>query len=293
MAIVDLGNYNSGVAGRRSGCLAAFVVRGKWVFGSVSVPSFPCLISGDSAVSNADGNNLNSKKESLPGAGDPLEGLEDLESQGPLGDLGDAGAFDEGAPLGDLPAAEVTEEGELPGELSAEAPEESKGAKKNRRKQAAKDKTAKKQAAKEQAAREKAAKKQAAKERAVKEKREKAPSGEGRGMAGIAVMGFCGLSVLLLLALDAMVFLRQGFLFLLLINVFWLIATAIPLVMWLGRETLNFYEVVLGISLAGIVVAVSLLAAEWLVRYGGESKPKVGAAPITTQFGAERTSAVA
>lgn len=241
-------------------------------------------------MSNADGNNLEPKNGSLPDGGDPLEGRGDLESQDPLGNLDEAGGFDEAVPLGDLPAAEAAAE---EGEVSAEAPAESKDTKKSRRKQAAKDKAAKKQAAKEEAAREKAARKQAAKERAVKDKGEKAPSGEGRGIAGIAVLGFCGVSILLLVALDAMVFLRQGFLFLLLINVFWLIATAIPLIMWLGRETLNFYEVVLGISLAGVVIAVSLLAAEWLVRYGGESKPKVGAVPMATQFGAERTSAVA
>lgn len=231
-------------------------------------------------MSNADGNNLDPKKENLPGDDDLVGGLGDLElpgleSQDPLGDLGGAGAFGEGAPLGDLPAMEAT--GEIgqpaaglpeaaPEEALEESPEDAKGKKKKRRPRAAKEK---------------------------KEKGERAPLFEGLGIAGMAVLGFSGLSILLLLVLDAVAFLGHGFLFLLLINVFWLMATAIPFIMWMGRKTLNFYEVVLGISLAGIVIAVSLLAAEWLVQYKGESKPQVGAATISIQSGAERIIAVA
>lgn len=114
---------------------------------------------------------------------------------------------------------------------------------------------------------------------------------EGIGLAGFAVFGFCGLSVLLLLALDAMVFLPWGFLFMLLMNVFWLIATAIPFIMWLGRKTLNFQEVMLGLSLAAIIVAVALLLVE-MVDYKGEVKPKGGSASAL-QLGADNTIAVA
>lgn len=122
-------------------------------------------------------------------------------------------------------------------------------------------------------------------------KPKKAPR-EGIGMAGLGVFGFCGLSVLLLLALDAMVFKNWGFLFMLLMNVFWLMATAIPFIMWMGRKTLSFYEVALGIALAGIIVAVSLLLVE-LVRYGGEVTPKRAASASAAQLGSERINAVA
>ena len=220
-------------------------------------------------MSNADGDNLDPNKLNLPGEGEPLGGLgdlnlPDLESPDLLGEPG-GGSVEAEAPLGDLPALEaaVEEATESPAETAEESPEEEKGKKKKRR------------------------------ARKAKEPGEKAPSGEGLGVAGLAMLGFCGLSILLLLVLDVVAFLGHGFLFFLLINVFWLMATAIPFIMWMGRKTLNFYEIVLSISLAGIVIAVSLLAAEWLVEYEGESKPKVGAATISTQLGAESTTALA
>jgi hypothetical protein len=111
-------------------------------------------------------------------------------------------------------------------------------------------------------------------------------------MAGMAVFGACGLSVLLLLVLDAMVFVNWEFMFMVLMNVFWLMATAIPFIMWMGRETLNFYEIVLGISLAGIIVAVALLLGE-LVAYEGEVSPKGGGAAAAIQLGSDNTTAVA
>ena len=133
----------------------------------------------------------------------------------------------------------------------------------------------------------------AKKEKKRKEKAEKpvGEPGEGFGMAGLAVFGACGLSVLLLLVLDVMVFMKWGILFMLFMNGFWLLATAIPLIMWLGRKRLNFYEVMLGIALAAIILAVALLLAE-LANYGGEATPKGGAASAV-QLGSESTIAVA
>lgn len=124
----------------------------------------------------------------------------------------------------------------------------------------------------------------------LEEEPEAAPK-EGIGLTGLAVLGVCGLSVVLLLALDAMVFLGWGILFMLFMNVFWLMATAIPFIMWMGRKTLNFQEVMLGLSLAAIIIAVSLLLVE-MVNYEGEVKPKGGAASAV-QLGADRTIAVA
>jgi len=120
---------------------------------------------------------------------------------------------------------------------------------------------------------------------------EEAERKAGLGLPGLAVFGFCGLSVLTLLALDVMVFLKWGFLFFLLMNVFWLMATAIPFIMWMGRKTLNFYEVVLGISLAGIIIAVALLLAE-VEDYKGEITPKGGGA-ARAYDGADSTRAIA
>lgn len=120
---------------------------------------------------------------------------------------------------------------------------------------------------------------------------EQAPAREGVGLAGMGVFGVCGLSIVLLVALDAMVFRNWGVLFMLLMNVFWLLATAIPFIMWMGRKTLSFYEVILGISLAAIIVSVALLLVE-LVDYQGEVTPKGGTA-TAVQLGADSTITVA
>ena len=120
---------------------------------------------------------------------------------------------------------------------------------------------------------------------------EEAEPKECIGLAGFAVFGVCALSILLLIALDVMVFLEWGFLFMLLMNVFWLIATAIPFIMWMGRKTLNFQEVMLGLSLVAIIIAATLLLVE-LVDYEGEVAPKGGAA-AAVQSHDDNTIAVA
>jgi uncharacterized integral membrane protein len=229
---------------------------------------------GESIVSNADGNQPDPNELNLPGDEEQLGDLEELdlpdtEAPDPLADLGDLDLPDAGDPLADLdqPAGleAVADEGleEVPAVSDAfESLPEDSGSEVEQAEPEASDQDA-------------------------KPKRE---PGEGIGMSGLAVFGVCGLSVLLLLALDVMVFLKWGFLFMLLMNVFWLMATAIPFIMWMGRKTLNFYEVVLGVSLAGIIVAVSLLLVE-MVDYEGEVKPKSAASAV--QLGSVRTIAVA
>lgn len=225
-------------------------------------------------MSNADGNQPDPNELNLPGDDEQLDGLEsldlpDTDGPDPLGDLGGLDLPDGSEPLADLDA-EGTEP--VAGEGLEEVPAMSDGF------ESLPDDTG---------------------NQIVDDEPETPGAGqdseavpkEGIGLPELAVFGACGLSVLLLVALDAMVFRNWGFLFMLLMNVFWLMATAIPFIMWMGRKTLNFQEVMLGLSLAAIIIAVSFLLVE-LVDYEGEVKPKGGAASAV-QLGAESTIAVA
>lgn len=212
-------------------------------------------------MSNADGNQPDPNDLDLPDNEDQFEALDlpGTDAPDPLGDFGDLEGGDPLADLGqqDGEAADAFS-GEGVGDVFEGMPEES-----------------------------------ADEIEPVAPKSSKKPRGEPResiGMAGFAVFGFCGLSVLALLALDAMVFLKWGPIFMLFMNVFWLMATAIPFIMWMGRKKLNFFEVVLGLSLACIIVAVALLLVE-MVAYEGEVKPKGVATAVHP--GSDRTMAVA
>lgn len=230
------------------------------------------LISGESIVSN--GNQPDPNELNLPGDDEQLDGLEgldlpDLDDAGDIEDFGNLDLPEDGEPLADFdsPAPEAGDEGafeeisaasddleSFPEELSDQADEDDLGI-------------------------------------SEEEEETEAEPKEGIGLTGLAVFAFCGLSVILLLVLDAMVFLGWGMLFMLFMNVFWLMATSIPFIMWMGRKTLNFQEVMLGLSLAAIIIAVSLLLVE-MVDYEGEVKPKGGAASAV-QLGVESTIAVA
>jgi hypothetical protein len=216
---------------------------------------------GESTVSNADDNQPDPNELDLPDIENQFDALDLPSTDAPdsLGDFGDLGGGD---PLADLgqPPGEVVDafSGEEVGDVLAEMPEESAG--------------------------------EVQPEAPKSRKKPRREPGEGIGTPGLAVFGFCGLSVLALLALDAMVFLDWGFLFMLLMNVFWLIATAIPFIMWMGRKRLNLFEVMLGLSLACIIIAVAILLVE-MVGYGGEVKPKGVAAAVHS--GSDRTMAVA
>ncbi len=227
-------------------------------------------------MSNADGNQPDPTELSLPGEDEQLDGLEELDlpdadALDPLGDLGDLDLPEAGDPLADLDQVDenglepLADEGleEVPAMSDAfESLSEDPGSEVEQVEPETSDED---------------------------ETSEREPR-ESIGMAGIAVFGVCGLSVISLFALDAMVFRHWGFIFMLLMNVFWLMATAIPFIMWMGRKTLNFYEVVLGLSLAGVIIAVALLLVE-MVDYEGEVKPKGAAAAV--QLGSDRTIAVA
>ncbi len=231
---------------------------------SIHAAESPWLILGESIVSNADGNQPDPNELNLPDNEEQFEALDLPGTDGadPLGGL-DFGSADGGDPLG---------LGQTDGGATESAPEES--------------------GAIGDVFESMPAEADADVESAEPESSDKpqAEPREGIGMAGFAVFGFCGLSIVLLVALDAMVFMKWGFLFMLLMNVFWLIGTAIPFVMWMGRKTLNFFEVALGLSLAGILVAVSLLLME-MVDYGGEVKPKGTVSAV--QSPSDRTIAVA
>ena len=228
-------------------------------------------------MSNPDGNQPDPNELNLPGDDEQLDGLEDLELPGsedaePLADLGDLDLPDDGGLPTDL-GADGTEP--LDGESLEDASEMDDAS----------------DSLTEDSSDEDDWESLGVSDDSEEEEEEEAEPKKGIGLAGFAVFGLCALSILLLIALDVMVFLKWGFLFMLLMNVFWLIATAIPFIMWMGRKTLNFQEVMLGLSLAAIIVAVSLLLVE-MVAYQGEVKPKGGTAS-TTQLGAERTIAVA
>lgn len=220
-------------------------------------------------MSNADGNQPDPNELNLPGDDEQLDGLEglDLPDTDGLDALGDLGGLDlpDGAepltnlePVADEGLEEVAAESDafesLPEDSGSEVAEEEP-------------------------------------ETPDADKQSRTGPKEGMGLTGLAVFGVCGLSVLLLVALDAMVFKDWGFLLMLLMNVFWLMATAIPFIMWMGRKTLNFQEVMLGLSLAAIIIAVSLLLVE-MVDYEGEVKAKGGSA-AAIQLEADRTIAVA
>lgn len=225
-------------------------------------------------MSNPDGNQPDPNELNLPGDDEQLDGLEGLDlpdSDGldALGDLGGLDLPDEGAPLenlepdGAMPVAdEGLEEVAAVSDAFESLPEDS-GSEIAQQEPDLPD---------------------------ADEESQAAPK-EGIGLAGLAVFGICGLSVILLVALDAMVFKDWGFLLMLLMNVFWLMGTAIPFIMWMGRKTLNFQEVMLGLSLAAIIIAVSLLLVE-MVDYEGEVKAKGGTA-AAVQSQADRTIAVA
>ena len=224
----------------------------------------------------SNGNQPDPNDLNLPGDDEQLDGLEgldlpDLDDAADIEDFGGLDLPDDGEPLEDFdsPALESGDEGvfegisaesddleSLPEELSDQADEDDLGMSEEE-----------------------------------EEEETEAASKEGIGLTGLAVFAFCGLSVILLLVLDAMVFLGWGMLFMLFMNVFWLMATSIPFIMWMGRKTLNFQEVMLGLSLAAIIIAVSLLLVE-MVDYEGEVKPKGGAASAV-QLGVESTIAVA
>ena len=225
-------------------------------------------------MSNADGNQPDPNELNLPGddeQSDAMEGLDlpDMDGQDPLGDFGSLDLPDGDGPLAD-PDGEGAELGsdddleEVPsmGDAFESLPDDPD------------DDIYQEDF-----------------ETSEADEKTDAASKEGIGLAGMAVFGICALSVILLVALDVMVFMKWGFLFMLLMNVFWLMATAIPFIMWMGRKSLNFYEVMLGLSLAGIIIAVTLLLVE-MVGYDGEVKPK-GSAAATVQFEADSTIAVA
>lgn len=229
-------------------------------------------------MSNADGKQPDFDEFNLPGDEGQFENLEELDlpdASDPLAglELPDASDPLAGIEGGDAAAPGPDSEQVAPVE---DAGQESTAGKKKRK-------------AKSPVVKEKKAKKE-------KKKKEKPETpvgepGEGFGTAGLAVFAACGISVLLLLVLDVMVFMKWGILLMLFMNAFWLLATAIPLMMWLGRKRLNFYEVMLGIALAAIIIAVALLLAE-LANYGGEATPKGGTASAA-QLASESTIAVA
>ncbi len=99
---------------------------------------------------------------------------------------------------------------------------------------------------------------------------------EGPGPVGYAVWAICGLSCVCLAAANVMVFLdhgSQGIIFLVFMNLLWLMGTSIPFLLWVGRKANNMYVVMLGLSLAGVLIAIGFLLME-LVTYGGDIKAK-------------------
>jgi len=265
---------------------------------------------GGSTVSGEDGKDFDPNELQTPGGDFELPGEEtsDADQTDPLAELGqpeefpadalaDLGGPDQASPepladlgqpvdqlpegpqpLADLDAAAAAEDSSLAA-LAGEAGLTDLGA--------ASDQTEPlEEPAEEPAAAKKGRKKGKKKEKKKRERKEKA----SLGWVGFAVYGICGLSILLLLVLDVTVMRKWGLLLMGLMNLFWLVGTLIPFLLWMGRKTLNFFEVMLALSLAGILVALALLLLE-LVSYGGNvhatvllpaPSPAVQAAASTT-----------
>ena len=110
------------------------------------------------------------------------------------------------------------------------------------------------------------------KARKPKQRRPKRKSEKGTELVAYLVWAVCGISCLGMLAVDGMLLFSQessSIVFIVFLTIFWLMATAIPFLLWKGGRTNTVYVVILGISLAGILVANLLLLLE-LARYGGD-----------------------
>ena len=105
-----------------------------------------------------------------------------------------------------------------------------------------------------------------------KVKKEKVTSEESPDLVAYLVWAFCGVSCLAVLVADVMIFASRGtssMAFIIIFTTIWLIGTAVPFLLWKGRQTNTAYVVFLGISLVGILVANILLLLE-LATYGGD-----------------------
>jgi cation transport ATPase len=222
-------------------------------------------------VSKADGENFDPLDFDLPDD-EITESEEELE---PLDEstLSEESGLD--GPLGDLEESEVTDD-----EAEETVPKPGKKKKKKDKKPRAKKQK---------------------KEKKPKAKKAKQGAEEGMSLATIAVWAVCGISCLGLLVADAMIFSSRGgspstIVFIVFLSVFWLIATAIPFMLWKGRQTNTAYVVFLGISLAGILIANLLLLLE-LASYGGDIGAKGAQARIhvapAVQSAADNASATA
>jgi hypothetical protein len=115
---------------------------------------------------------------------------------------------------------------------------------------------------------------------------------EGPGLVGYAVWAICGLSCVCLAVANVMIFLDHGsssLIFLVFLNLLWLLGTLIPFLLWMGRKANDTYVVMLGLSLAGVLLAVGFLLME-LVPYGGDIKAK-GAPQVSRIAPAAQSSA--
>ena len=227
-------------------------------------------------MSNADDNQPDFNDFDLPGDEDQLENLDLPDAADPMADFGslDLPSGDEPQVIDD--AASGPEELSPLGDEALE--EEAPAAGKKKGKKSKKPKKEKKPKAK--------------KEKKPKPKRQ-AVEGEakGMGMAGMATFGFCGLSLLVLAAMDVMVFKNWGFMLMLFMNVFWAIGTAVPFIMWMGRKKLNFYEVMLGLAVIAIIIALGVFVGE-MASYDANVTPG-GAGASTAQLGSANTSVLA
>jgi hypothetical protein len=93
------------------------------------------------------------------------------------------------------------------------------------------------------------------------------------GPLAYAVFGFSAILLLGLVYFDVSVLKNWVFVPLFIVNLVWLIGAAIPVLLWLGRQTLNVYEVLLGFALLALLVGIGCLAVE-VARYQGDIKAK-------------------
>ncbi len=186
--------------------------------------------------------------------GDNLEPLDFDLPDDDLNESGDELAAADGLDLDPVDEAPLSEEPEDDELVEAPAKPGKKKKKKEKKPKAKKEKKPK-----------------VKKEKKPKVKKEKVASEGGLDLVAYLTFAFCAICLLAVLAVDAMAITRGGsgkLLFVIFFTILGLIGTAIPFMLWKGRETNSVFVVFLGISLAGILLANILLLME-LSTYGG------------------------
>ncbi len=90
------------------------------------------------------------------------------------------------------------------------------------------------------------------------------------------MLAISGLVLLAVIVINLYALIAYGFgswFFLLIFDILGIALAAVPLLLWTARESLNFFDVALGVSLAAIIISSMMVLLE-ISRYGGDIKAK-------------------